>query len=155
MVKLVSSQSQEQMKMVEVIVDLSKVDKFGPKMPEIRKVGLKNIALDMTRTVDKLSPVDEGLLHKWFVAELSDSQAVIKSPAHYVGFVNYGHSQTPGRFIPGSWNGDKFKYNPDSKTGMVLKASHVQGQHFIETAIKQVNPRIDDHMKTAISEVLG
>ena len=140
--------------MVTIEVDLSKLDKFGPKMPEIRRRGLQLIALDTQRTVDKLSPVDEGLLHKWFVAELSDSQAVIKSPAHYVGFVNYGHSQTPGRFIPGSWNGDKFKYNPDSKTGMVLKQPWVEGQHFIENAIKQVNPRIDEHMKAAIAEVL-
>jgi len=140
--------------MVTVEVDLSKVDKFGPKMPEIRRVGLKRIALDMQRTVDKLSPIDEGLLHKWFIAELGDDHAKIKSPAKYVGPVNYGHSQRVGRFIPGSWNGDKFNYDPSSKTGMVLKQSWVEGQHFIEKAISNVNPRIDDHMKTAIAEVL-
>ena len=140
--------------MVTVEVDLSKVDKFGPKMPEIRKVGLKRIAQDMTRTVDMLSPIDEGLLHKWFIAELGDDHATIKSPAKYVGPVNYGHSQQPGRFIPGYWVGDHFEYAPGLKMGMVLKQSHVSGQHFIEKAIKEVTPRTDEHMKAAIAEVL-
>ena len=140
--------------MVEVIVDLSRLDKFGPKMPEIRRMGLGLVAQDMQRTADIMSPIDEGHLHKWFIANASDSQYTIKSPAHYVGSVNYGHSQRPGRFIPGAWQGDRFKYNPDSKTGMVLKASHVKGQHFIERAITEVTPRIDDHFKTAIASVL-
>ena len=87
--------------MVSVEVDMSRLDEFGPKMPEIRREALNLIALDTQRTVDKLSPMDEGVLHKWFIAEKSDSQVTIKSPAHYVGFVNYGHSQQPGRFIPG------------------------------------------------------
>ena len=141
--------------MVEVIVDLSHLDKFGPKMKDIRTRGLDLVALDMQGTVDKLSPVDEGVLHKWSQTDKTENSRTIHSPAHYVGFVNYGHSQRPGRFIPGTWNGDKFNYNPSSKTGMVLKASHVKGQHFIEEAIKQVTPRIDDHFKNAISEVLG
>ena len=141
--------------MVTIDVDMSQLDKFGPAMPEIRKTAMNLIALDTQRTVDKLSPVDEGVLHKWFIAEQSDSQVVIKSPAHYVGFVNYGHPQRPGRFIPGVWKGDKFRYKKGAKTGMVLKKPHVEGQHFIEEAIKQVTPRIDDHFKKAISEVLG
>ena len=141
--------------MVEVIVDLSHLDKFGPAMKDIRERGLDLTALDMQRTVDRLSPIDEGLLHKWAISDKSESSRTIHSPAKYVGFVNYGHSQKPGRFIPGSWNGDKFKYNPDAKTGMVLKASYVPGKHFIEAAIKQVTPRIDQHFKSAIAEVLG
>ena len=143
------------MTMVQVTLDLSQYDDLGPRMKEVRQRGLQLVALDMQRTVDKLSPIDEGLLHKWFIAEMSDEQAVIKSPAKYAGWVNYGHSQRPGRFIPGSWNGDKFNYDPSSKTGMVLKKSWVEGQHFVEKAITTVNPRIDDHFKSAIAEVLG
>ena len=141
--------------MVTIEVDLSHLDKFGPKMPEIRREGLKLSALDMQRTVDKLSPIDEGLLHKWAITDKSDTSYTIQSPAKYVGFVNYGHSQRPGRFIPGVWNGKHFEYKPGAKTGMVLKQPRVEGQHFIERAIDQVTPRIDDHFKTAIAKVLG
>ena len=141
--------------MVQVTLDLSQYDDLGPRMKEVRQRGLQLVAWDMQRTVDKLSPIDEGLLHKWAIPEMDDTHAVIHSPAYYVGWVNDGHPQRPGRFIPGSWNGDKFKYNPDSKTGMVLKKSWVEGQHFVEKAITTVNPRIDDHFKSAIAEVLG
>ena len=133
--------------MVQVIVDLSHVDKFGPKMPEIRREGLKLTALDMQRTVDRASPVDEGLLHKWFVAEASDSQYTIRSPAKYVGFVNYG----TGPIYPKTkkalhWGGEP---------GIFAKSTKGQkGQHFIEKAISEVTPRIDNHFKSAIEKVL-
>jgi hypothetical protein len=143
------------MLMVTIDVDLSHLDKFGPKMKDIRTRGLDLVALDMQRTVDQLSPIDEGLLHKWAITDKSDDSRTIHSPARYVGFVNYGHSQKPGRFIPGYWKDDHFEYVPGLKMGMVLKKSHVPGQHFIEKAISNVTPRIDEHFKSAISEVLG
>ena len=151
--------------MVEVIVDLSGLDKFGPKMPEIRKLGLKYTALDMQRTVDTLSPIDEGLLHKWFIAEQTDSQVVIKSPAKYVGFVNYGtsaHMIRPVNAKALHWTGSTTVVSGGGvtmtgKKGAFSKGHRVRGiagRHFIEKAIDQVNPRIDDHFKKAISEVL-
>jgi hypothetical protein len=54
----------------------------------------------------------------------------------YAKYANDGHRQTPGRFIPGSWNGDRFVYTPGAKTGMVLKASWVEGKHYWEAAIR-------------------
>ena len=134
--------------MVTIEVDLSHVDKFGPKMPEIRRRGLTLTALDMQRTADRLSPVDEGLLHKWFIAEQSDSQAVIKSPAEkYVGFVNYGTGPIKPKHKKAlHWGGEP---------GIFAKSTKGQkGQRFIDRAIKEVTPRIDQHFKTAISEVL-
>ena len=153
--------------MVTVEVDLSKLDKFGPKMPEIRRRGLQLIALDTQRTVDKLSPVDHGLLHKWFIAEIDDDHATIKSPAKYVGFVNYGtsaHMIRPTNKKALHWGGELTNISfssgnvSTSRNSSGFSKGHmvsgIAGRHFIENAIKQVNPRIDDHMKTAIAEVL-
>ena len=135
--------------MVTIDVDLSHLDKFGPAMSEIRQRGLQLAAWDMQRTADKLSPVDEGVLHKWFVAELSDSQAVIKSPAHYVGFVNYGTGPIRVK------NAKALHWSKGGKEFFAKSTKGQKGQHFIEKAITNVTPRIDDHFKTAISEVLG
>ena len=135
--------------MVTIEVDLSQLDKFGPKMPEIRREGLKLTALDMQRTVDKLSPIDEGLLHKWAITDKSDTSYTIHSPAKYVGFVNYGtgpHFIRPTKKKALHWDGKYFS-----------KGHTVGGQRaqkFIERAIDQVTPRIDDHFKTAIAKVL-
>lgn len=135
--------------MVQVIVDMSHLDKFGPKMPEIRKVAMTRIALDMQRTADKFSPIDEGLLHKWFIAEQSDSQVTIKSPAKYVGFVNYGTGPIRAK------NAKALHWSKGGQEFFAKSTRGQKGQHFIEKAISNVNPRIDEHFKTAISEVLG
>ena len=151
--------------MVTLEVDFSQLDEFGPKMPEVRKVAMNRIALDMQRTVDELSPIDEGLLHKWYIAEQSDSKVVIKTPAKYAGFVNYGTS--PHFIRPKSkkalhWTGTGMMYAGGlmhshgyggfSKGHMV---GGIAGRHFVEKAIKEVNARTDDHFKAAIAEVLG
>ena len=153
--------------MVQVTLDLSQYDNLGPKMKDVSRRGLQLIALDMQRTVDKLSPIDEGVLHKWFVAEASDSQYTIRSPAKYVGFVNYGtgpHFIRPTHKKALHWTGRmnmSFSGNNISITGSKggFSKGHMvpgqTGQKFIERAIDQVTPRIDDHFKTAISEVLG
>lgn len=54
----------------------------------------------------------------------------------YAKYVNDGHKQTPGRFIPGTWSGDRFVYQPGLKTGMVLKAQWVEGAHYWESALR-------------------
>ena len=122
--------------------------------PVIRK-GLELSGQDLINNLQRSSPVQEGLLKQWFFAEKGDTQVKIQSPARYARWVNDGHSQQPGRYIPGSWNGDRFKYNPKSKTGMVLKKSFVPGQHFVEKGMKQTEARIEEFFKIAISEELG
>ena len=57
---------------------------------------------------------------------------------NYAAAVEYGHKQTPGRFVPGEWRGNRFIYNPNSKTGMVLKKSFVNGSHYMENAQKLI-----------------
>lgn len=54
---------------------------------------------------------------------------------YYAPYVEYGHSQQPGRFVPGAWSGGSFVYQPGAKTGMVLKASFVPGRHYFQGAI--------------------
>lgn len=58
----------------------------------------------------------------------------IGTRVEYARWVNDGHSQQPGRFIPGVWSGDRFIYSPGARSGMVLKASFVEGSHFFDHA---------------------
>lgn len=65
----------------------------------------------------------------------------IGTNVYYAKWVNKGHSQQPGRFVPGVWEGKHFRYIPGAKTGMVLKASFVKGSHFFDKA-KEVLERM-------------
>lgn len=60
----------------------------------------------------------------------------IGTNVEYAKWVNDGHRQKPGRFVPGTFNGNGvFRYAPGAKTGMVLKASYVAGSHFFDKAV--------------------
>ena len=113
-------------------------------MKDTIRNGLKLTAQNMINELHSRSPVDHELLKQWAVTSQTDTEVVIRSPAKYAGYVNYGHSQQPGRFIPGTWQGDKFRYNPKAKTGMVLKKSHVSGKHFVEASIKATGSRLGE-----------
>ena len=58
----------------------------------------------------------------------------------YAVWVENGHRQQPGRFIPGYWKKkagkDVFEYDRNAKSGMVLKANWVEGKHYFESALR-------------------
>ena len=58
----------------------------------------------------------------------------IGTSVEYAQWVNKGHSQRPGRFVPGYWEGRHFRYPPGAKSGMVLKASAVKGSGYFDVA---------------------
>ena len=73
----------------------------------------------------------------------------------YAQWVEDGHFQKPGRFIPGELRGDKFHYNPGAKTGMVLKASYVEGRHYFDHAIRIMEHMLPELLERKINEWLG
>lgn len=62
----------------------------------------------------------------------------IGTNVEYAKWVNDGHRQQPGRFIPGYMNGEKFVYQAGCSTGIVLKASFVKGSHFFDKSIEML-----------------
>lgn len=139
---------------VEIDLDLSQYKALGPAMPEVRRRGLDKTANYMIERLQANSPIDTGYLKGWFRYKDTDTMVDIRSPAQYAGWVNDGHSQQPGRFIPGKWKNGKFRYDPNAKEGMVLKASHVKGRKFVETSIRSTTGRLDQFFIQAIQEAL-
>ena len=140
--------------MVEITLDLdtSNIGKLPMKWEKAKKQGLFYNAQDMTRFLADESPTDHGVLRKWFIESIDEEQAVIKTPAKYAYYVNYGHRQEPGRFIPGKWEGDKFRYDPKAKVGMVLKESFVEGDHFVERSFERLQPLVRGNFLKALEE---
>lgn len=64
----------------------------------------------------------------------------IGSDLDYASFVNDGHYTCSkgqiGRWVPGVWNGDKFVYQANAKTGMYLRQQWVEGSHYFDSAVK-------------------
>ena len=139
---------------VKMELDLTQYEPLGPLLPKVIKRGVDQTAEYMIDRLQVTSPIDTGYLKGWFRYKETESMVDIRSPAKYAGFVNDGHSQTPGRFIPGEWKKGKFRYDRDASGGMVLKASHVKGKKFVEKSIQATEGRLDSIWIKSIRDVL-
>lgn len=83
-----------------------------------------------------LDSFSRGSGYNVFELNLGGLKLTVGTRVEYAKWVNSGHRQRPGRFVPGIWRGDKFEYIPGAKTGMVLKASRVEGSGFFDKAVE-------------------
>ena len=125
---------------------LSDVQKFNESISLIAK----EIAKKLHQMLIKHTPVDFGTLQAfWQTAEnysyVTEQTAegfvvTLYNRATYATWVNDGHRQQPGRFIPGYWVGSKFRYDPTANGGMVLSKPFVEGRFFVEKSIIETEP---------------
>jgi hypothetical protein len=119
-----------------------------PKFQQELELATKEIAAKLHKMLIKNTPVDFGTLqafwqtgenYSYMVTRKSNGfEVTLINRAIYALWVNDGHRQRPGRFIPGYWEGNKFRYDKDADGGMVLKKSWVKGKFFVEIAIVQL-----------------
>lgn len=95
--------------------------------------------------IESLGNVDTGKLLASFTKGASGNiwelnlgglTLTIGTNVEYAKWVNDGHRQKPGRFVPGYWEGNHFRYSPGAKSGLVLKASFVAGSHYFDRSVQ-------------------
>lgn len=76
----------------------------------------------------------------------------------YAGYVNDGHwTNTKGvarRWVPGYWQGDRFIYDPNAETGMLLKQHWVEGKHYFDSALRILDRIFPDILEAKLQEWL-
>lgn len=76
----------------------------------------------------------------------------------YAGYVNDGHwTNTKGvarRWVPGYWQGDRFIYDPNAETGMLLKQHWVEGKHYSDSALRILDRIFPDILEAKLQEWL-
>ena len=83
-----------------------------------------------------LSSFSKGSGYGIYELDMGGLTLTVGTHVKYAKWVNDGHRQQPGRFVPGVWSGKRFTYIPGARTGMVLKASFVQGSHFFDKSVQ-------------------
>lgn len=138
---------------VTIDVDLSPfIDKLSPdKFNAAKAQGVNYAAQEMVRVLQRESPVDHGVLKEWFIDSLSEDEAVIKTPAEYALYVNYGtrpHFIYPTNKKMLYWDGAEhpvpFVVHPGTSPTL-----------FIENSISDVEGRLNGYFLKALEEVLG
>lgn len=131
--------------------DIKELTNFGNKItnPDRLAVYLSKATQDIAKKLHKMliteTPVDYGNLQAAWKTKDNYSyvcigkgnvyEVVLLNRSIYATWVNDGHKQRPGRFIPGYWEGTHFRYDPSASGGMVLKKAWVQGRFFVERSV--------------------
>ena len=122
----------------ERIEQLSKVD-----MDAFYREAANDLAGRLLSKVKKRTPAVYGTLRDaWAIMPVGHRgdhyTVVVLNNLKYASYVEYGHRQQPGRFIPGHWEADRFIYEPDAKGGMVLKDSWVKGRFMLTISTQEL-----------------
>ena len=132
--------------------DFTELNKFADRLVEVdefearMKSATRRLSKALLKWIKEFTPVDYyKLLHAWdknkFLVNKTDKgfEVLLVNNMQYATWVNDGHKQKPGRFIPGYWeNATHFRYDPNAKGGMVLKKSWVKGVFFVEKGILRI-----------------
>jgi len=110
----------------------------------------RELAARLLRKAKKRTPAVYGSLRNaWAVLPVQYNGTVysveVLNNLEYASYVEYGHRQTPGRFIPGHWECDRFIYDPADEGGMVLKRAWVPGAFMLkisEDEVRQLSPAL-------------
>lgn len=87
-----------------------------------------------------------------FDLDLGALTLTVGTRVQYADYVNKGHRQQPGRFIPGIFDGARFRYVKGAKTGIVLKASYVEGSHYFDKSVKALERMIPDMQRSSFDQ---
>ena len=109
------------------------------------KNSVRNVGETYKRNAESRTPVQSGELRRsWqlkgpFFAG-SDITIELRNSKNYASFVENGHRQTPGRYVPA--------------IGKKLKASWVPGQHFLQKATNETKGQLPQLLTPAMDEIL-
>jgi len=94
----------------------------------------KIIGMEVVDTRRLLNSFDKGGNDNVWTIKNGGLTLEIGTNVEYAAAVNDGHRQKR-RWVPGRWKGDKFIYDPNSDTGMMLTERFVPGKPYWDNAI--------------------
>lgn len=105
-----------------------------------------------------LTPVDTGnLRNRWELQGVfrkgEELYVVLFNPVEYASFVEDGHRQRK-RWVPGRWQGNRFIYDRDAKTGMMLREKWVQGKFMARISINKIENEMPARYEAALRKFL-
>ena len=128
--------------MGNIKVELKELEKFAKDLEKARDTEIKRmleeitneIAAKLMRKAVKRTPVKEGVLRNaWTVSaanKIGDGyEVVVSNHMEYAAYVEYGHRQTPGRFVPA--------------IGKRLKNSWVEGKFMLSKSELELSGQIE------------
>lgn len=155
------------------MIDTSELDNFAAKLQamssdakpyfnlSLEEAGEKFLDL-VQANIQAAENVDFGKLLASFkrggsgnIFQKGDLEITIGSSIIYAKWVDQGHKQKPGRFVPGVFEGKHFRYRAGAKTGIVLKQNFVKGSKFFENSVEDFKDMMPDIFARSVEQFIS
>lgn len=157
---------------IEGLTDLRKaLAGVANRFPEEREKELLRLAYMAMREIKLGTPVDTGRLRASLtfnpgttesnefegkteggITKKSDS-VEFGTNVDYVKAIEDGFTVNQ-RFVPGTWSGSRFKYNPEADTGMTLHPQFVLGSHMFAKGFQNFEPKAKDDLEKWVEKMM-
>lgn len=112
---------------------------------EFRKMVIE-VAIQLQQKVMENTPVDTGhLRNNWNIGEIqkrgTEYYIEVYNNIEYAESVEYGHRQTPGRFVPG--------------IGKRLVKDFVPGKHMMQLSMMEVQKHLPDYLRDWLDDFIS
>ena len=117
----------------------------GGQLKNEVKNSVRNVGETYKRNAESRTPVQSGELRRsWqlkgpFLSG-TDISVELRNSKNYASFVENGHRQTPGRYVPA--------------IGKKLKASWIPGQHFLQKATDETRGQVPQLLTPVMNDIL-
>lgn len=134
--------------LLEKVIERTPVGDYTIEVEKIAKRTSKNHQKGDKYTVKKSDGSGRkggNLRRGWTIGKIKQSGNTVYievfNPVEYAPYVEYGHRQTPGRFVPA--------------LGKQLKAGWVNGKFMLKLSVEEVQSIADDVIKEKMKEYFG
>lgn len=134
-------------------VDYKQLQQFSQKLEQLQQVDIdqfcremaKELAARLLRKAVKRTPVDTGTLERgWTTTPLEKTGAQYRidviNPTEYAIYVEYGHRQTPGRYVP--------------QIGKRLKEGWVKGKFMLTISVQELEHQMPSLLEKKLYAML-
>lgn len=137
---------------------LNQMESLQVKTHEITMKCCHRLALRAVSIAKKGTPVMDGDLRKSWAASKpvmngNVASCEITNSMDYASWVEDGHRQVK-RWVPGSWMGNRFVYNGNSESGMMLKPKWIAGFHMGRRAINNIEANAKKYVKNDLDVIM-
>lgn len=137
---------------------LNQMESLQVKTREITMKCCHRLALRAVSIAKKGTPVMDGDLRKSWAASKPVMNGNVAScemtnSMDYASWVEDGHRQVK-RWVPGSWMGNRFVYNGNSESGMMLKPKWITGFHMGRRAINNIEANAQKYVKNDLDVIM-
>lgn len=141
------------MKTTYIKYDFKELEEYAKKLKQLTDTEMENVikkclydlANRMIARVKEETPVKEGLLrNSWQIGDIhrkgNEYYIEVINPVEYAEFVEYGHTQTPGRYIPA--------------IGKKLIKDFVPGRYMMTISVQDINTHKEEYIKKILEKEL-